>query len=139
MPTVNEVRIIGHLSRDPEMRYTPNGSAVTNCTVATNWGSGERKETEWHNIIVWNGKVIPWAEQTAKLHKGDLVYVTGRIKTRTWEQDGVKRRSTEIVADRVDFLRAAGQGINNSEDDSTFPGLSEARRTANTDNDEPPF
>lgn len=138
MPTLNEVKLMGHLSRDPELRYTPNGSAVTNFTVATNWGSGDRRETEWHNCVVWNSKVIPWAEQTAKLHKGDLVYVSGRLKTRSWEQDGVKRSKTEIAADRVDFLRAAGQKTN-SDDDSTFPGLVEARRAANEDNEEPPF
>jgi single-strand DNA-binding protein len=131
---------MGHLSRDPEMRYTAGGLAVTSFTIATSWGSGEKRKTEWHNCVIWNGKVIPWAEQAAKMHKGDLVYATGRLETRSWEgTDGQKRRSTEIQCNELHYMRSAGQGNNTNEDDSTFPGLVEARKNLTDDSNEPPF
>jgi len=116
MASVNKVIVIGNLGRDPELRYTPNGQAVANFTVATNenWTnkSGEREErTEWHRVVAW-GRV---AELCAEyLAKGRTVYVEGRLQTREWEdREGQKRRSTEIVAQTVQFLgggRGAGAG-----------------------------
>jgi single-strand DNA-binding protein len=98
--------IIGNLGRDPEMRYTPSGQAVTQFTVATNrrWQTnGEwQEETEWFRVVVWGQQ----AERTAeRLRKGNKVYVEGRIQTRQWEdQTGAKRYTTELVADRVTSL-----------------------------------
>ncbi len=108
MAGVNKVILIGNLGRDPELRYTQNGQAVANFTLATteNWndrGSGERVErTEWHRIVVW-GKS---GENCAKyLAKGRTVYVEGRLQTREWEdREGQKRRTTEINAQTVQFL-----------------------------------
>lgn len=108
MPSLNKVTLIGHVGREPEMRYTPNGSAVANFTVATNSyytnkTSGEKEETtEWHNVIVWQ-KLAENCNQY--LTKGQLVYVEGRLQTRSWEDDqGGKRQKTEIVANSVLFL-----------------------------------
>jgi single-strand DNA-binding protein len=113
MASVNKVIVIGNLGRDPELRYTQSGQAVANFTVATNenWTNkaGEREErTEWHRVVAW-GRV---AELCAEyLAKGRTVYVEGRLQTREWEdKEGQKRRSTEIVAQTVQFLGGRGPG-----------------------------
>jgi single-strand DNA-binding protein len=105
--SINKVILIGRLGKDPEMRFTPSGKAVTNFTLATNenWTdqSGEKQErTEWHRIVTW-GKL---AENCAKLlAKGKQVYVEGRIQTRSWDdKDGNKRYTTEVVANTMQML-----------------------------------
>ncbi|MBN2046278.1 MAG: single-stranded DNA-binding protein [Anaerolineaceae bacterium] len=104
---LNKVMIIGHLGRDPEMRYTPNGNPVTTFSVATNrsWtaSDGERKtETEWFNIIAW-GNLAEICNQY--LHKGMQAYIEGRLQTRYWEDsDGGKHSSVEIVANEMMIL-----------------------------------
>lgn len=113
MLNLNRAQIIGNLTRDPEMRYTPNGQAVTNFTVATNrrWTTkeGEAGEaTEYHDIVVW-GKQAETLTQILK--KGAPAYVEGRLQTRNWEgQDGVKRYKTEIIADLTIALSSRGDG-----------------------------
>jgi single-strand DNA-binding protein len=98
--------IMGNLTRDPEMRYTPQGHAVTSFSVATNrrWASegSEREETEFHHIVAWN----KLAELCANLlKKGSRVYVQGRLQTRNWQgSDGVKHTRTEIVAEDMVVL-----------------------------------
>ena len=116
MASVNKVILVGNLGRDPELRYTQNGSAVANFTVATNerWrdkDGNNQERTEWHRIVVW-GKT---AENCAQyLAKGRSVYVEGRLQTREWEdKEGNKRQTTEISAQRVQFLggpRGGGTG-----------------------------
>lgn len=107
MPGVNKAILVGNLGRDPELRYTQNGQAVVNFTLATseNWTdkSGEKVErTEWHRVVVW-GKLGELCAQY--LSKGRTVYVEGRIQTREWEdKDGNKRHTTEINAQTVQFL-----------------------------------
>ncbi len=105
--SLNKAMIIGNLGRDPEMRYTPNGQAVTQFTVAVNRNykdaSGEwKEETEWFRVVAWG----PLAERTAEyLRKGRKVYVEGRLQTRTWDgQDGQKHYTTELVASTVTGL-----------------------------------
>src|SRR3990167_5923847 len=98
---LNKVMIIGNLTRDPELRYTPNGQAVVGMGVATNrsWTdqAGEKKdEVEFHDVVVW-GKLAEICSQI--LAKGRRVYFEGRLQTRSWEaQDGAKRQKTEIIA-----------------------------------------
>jgi single-strand DNA-binding protein len=107
MAGVNKAILVGNLGRDPELRYTQNGQAVVNFTLATseNWTdkSGEKVErTEWHRIVVW-GKLGELCAQY--LAKGRTAYVEGRIQTREWEdKDGNKRHTTEINAQTVTFL-----------------------------------
>jgi single-strand DNA-binding protein len=117
--SLNKVLLIGRLTRDPEMRYTPQGTAVTNFGLATNrYGTGdggERKEfTDFHDIVVWNIGRRNLAEIVAQsLRKGALVYIEGRLQTRNWEdQSGQKRYKTEVVANDVQFLepRQSGAG-----------------------------
>jgi single-strand DNA-binding protein len=108
---LNKVMIIGNLGRDPEMRYTPNGTAVTSFSVGVNrqWTgqNGPQKETEWFNVETWN-KLAEICNQS--LAKGRLVYVEGRLRTRSWDgNDGQKKYRTELVAETVTFLDSKGQ------------------------------
>ena len=105
--SLNKAMIIGNLGRDPEMRYTPSGQAVTQFTVAVNRNykdqAGEwQEETEWFRVVAWG----PTGERAAEyLRKGNKVYVEGRMQTRQWEgQDGQKRYTTELIADRIQNL-----------------------------------
>ncbi|HEX8041143.1 MAG TPA: single-stranded DNA-binding protein [Chryseosolibacter sp.] len=118
MSGVNKVILIGRLGKDPEVRNLDNGVSVANFTMATSESykdrtTGEKKEvTEWHNIVLWRGL----AEVSQKyLHKGDLVYIEGKLRTRSWEKEGVTRYTTEIVADNMTMLGSrsgAGAGGN---------------------------
>ena len=117
MAGINKAILIGNLGRDPELRYTAGGTAVANFTLATteSWNnnkSGQREErTEWHRVVAW-GRTAELCAQY--LSKGRTVYVEGRIQSREWEdKEGQKRRTTEIVANTVQFLggpRGAGGG-----------------------------
>ena len=107
MPSVNKIIVIGNLGKDPEMRFTPNGNPVTSFSVATNQryttSAGEqREETEWFTVVAWN----KLAEQCNQyLSKGQMVYVEGRLHSRTWDgQDGQKHFVNEIIASTVRFL-----------------------------------
>ncbi len=108
---VNIAIIVGNLGKDPEVRFTQSGRAVANFSVATNesWvgQDGNRQErTEWHNIVVWGKQAENCGQYLAK---GRQVCVQGRIQTRKWtDQNGQDRYTTEIVAQRVDFLGGAG-------------------------------
>ena len=126
---LNKVMIIGHLGRDPEMRYTPTGRPVTTFTVATNrtWNSsdGEKhSETEWFNVVTW-GNLAEICKQ--HLVKGQQVYIEGRLQTRHWDdQEGNKHISVEIVANEMIILserREAGEGSTESEssEEEEFP------------------
>jgi single-strand DNA-binding protein len=106
---INKAILVGRLGSDPEVRYTPSGMAVANFNIATNekWkdkGSGEMKErTEWHRIVAWGRLGEICGEYLAK---GKMVYVEGRLQTRSWEKDGVTRYTTEIVAQEMKMLDA---------------------------------
>jgi single-strand DNA-binding protein len=118
MASVNKVILIGNLGSEPELKYTPTNRPVCNMSVATNEvfkdRSGARQErTEWHRVTVWGEQ----AETCSKyLTKGRSVYVEGRLQTRSWDdKDGVKRYSTDIVADRVVFLGGGRPGSGSPE------------------------
>jgi single-strand DNA-binding protein len=108
MASVNKVILIGNLGRDPETRYSPDGAAITNVTIATSdrWkdkASGEMKEaTEWHRVVFF-GRLAEIAGEYLK--KGRPVYVEGKLRTRKWtDKDGNERYTTEIVADNMQML-----------------------------------
>ena len=108
MASVNKVIIIGNLGRDPEVRYTPNGNAVCNVSVATtrNWknkDSGERQEeTEWHRVVFFDRLAEIAGEY---LKKGRSVYVEGRLKTRKWaDKEGKENYTTEVIAEEMKML-----------------------------------
>ena len=105
--SVNKVILVGNLGQDPDARFTPQGTAVTNLSVATNesWKdqSGEIKEkTEWHRVVMY-GRMAETASEY--MNKGQMVYIEGRLQTREWEdKNQVKRRTTEIRCDSFTML-----------------------------------
>ncbi len=119
MSGVNKVILVGRLGKEPEVRNLENGAVVASFSIATSEvfkdkTTGERRETtEWHNIVLWRGL----AEIAQKyLHKGDMIYVEGKLKTRSWEKEGVTRYTTEIVGDNMTMLsgKSGGSGNTNS-------------------------
>src|SRR5438132_5635590 len=116
--SLNRVMLIGRLTRDPELRYTPSGTPVCNLALATNrYGQdagGERREfTDVQDIVVWNQGNRKRAELCSQyLQKGRLVYVEGRMQTRSWDdaQSGQKRYRTEVNASDVQFLDSRQEG-----------------------------
>ncbi|HLT41602.1 MAG TPA: single-stranded DNA-binding protein [Sphingobacteriaceae bacterium] len=106
MSGVNKVILVGHLGKDPEIRHLDNNVSVASFPLATsetyNKDGRRIEQTEWHNIVMWRGL----ADIAAKyLHKGKLVYIEGKIRTRTYEdKEGIKRYATEIVAESFNML-----------------------------------
>ena len=115
---VNKVILVGNVGNDPEVRYMPNGNAVANVSVATSdsWkdrNTGDQQErTEWHRVVFFN-RLAEIVEQYVK--KGTKLYLEGRLQTRSWEQDGAKRYSTQIVANEMQMLDSRGAGGVNQE------------------------
>jgi len=122
--SLNRVQLIGNLTRDPELRYTPNGNAVCTFGLATNrtWttDSGEkREEVDFHRIVAWN-KLAELCSQF--LTKGRKVYVEGRLSTRSWTgQDGAQKSTTEVVIDDMILLdnRQSGAGQQSGRQESS--------------------
>ena len=145
MSGVNKVILVGRLGKDPEVRNLENGTTVANFTLATSESykdrtSGEKKEiTEWHNIVVWRAL----AEITQKyLHKGDMVYIEGKLRTRSWEKEGVTRYTTEVVADNMTMLSTKGSSSSGSGYSSVESSSSDnfrANAPADTSTDDLPF
>ena len=108
---VNKVILVGTCGQDPEVRYLPNGNAVTNLSLATSeqWTdkqTGQKVEkTEWHRVSMF-GKVAEIAGEY--LRKGSQVYIEGKLQTREWEKDGIKRYTTEIVVDMQGTMQLLG-------------------------------
>lgn len=116
MSGINKVIIVGRLGSDPEMKAVGQGSTVTRLSVATSesWvdkGGQKQERTEWHRVTVW-GKL---AELCGKyLAKGRMVYVEGKLQTRSWEDNGQKKYATDIVASTVQFLSAGNSATTNN-------------------------
>jgi single-strand DNA-binding protein len=112
---VNKVILVGTLGQDPEVRYMPNGNAVTNLSLATSesWTdkqTGQKVEkTEWHRVSMF-GKVAEIAGEYAR--KGSQIYIEGKLQTREWEKDGVKRYTTEIIVDMQGTMQLLGGNPN---------------------------
>ena len=110
---INKVILIGNLGKDPELKYTDSGTAVCTFSIATNetWTDKEgnkHSETEWHNIVVWR-KLAEICGQY--LVKGKMVYIEGKLKTRSWEDnDGQKKYKTEVVAHQMQMLGGRNDG-----------------------------
>jgi single-strand DNA-binding protein len=136
---VNKAILIGRLGKDPEVRYTPDGAMVTNFNLATDeqWKdkNGEKvQKTEWHRIVTF-GKLAEICGNY--LVKGKLIFVEGRIQTRSWEdKEGVKRYTTEIVANNMQMLDSKGQ---NKADESSSDSMSSNSASSSTPMDDVPF
>jgi single-strand DNA-binding protein len=148
---VNKVILVGNLGKDPEVRYSPNGSAMANVTIATteSWKdrqTGEKQEkTEWHRVVFFSRLAEIVGEY---LKKGSQVYIEGRLQTRKWQgQDGQDRYTTEIVANDMQMLgsRSAGGGTSDWTDQqntaNAIPGKAPSSSTPPADDfdDDVPF
>ena len=123
---LNRTQLIGRLGRDPELRYTQDGVALARLAVATHetWkdDQGQKQErTEWHRIVVWGAS----AENCAQyLSKGRPVYIEGSLRTRQWDdKEGHKRSTTEVIAQRVQFLGSPNDRRGSSSSENTSPGF----------------
>jgi single-strand DNA-binding protein len=146
MSGVNKVILIGRLGKDPEVRNLDNGAVVANFSIATSESykdrtTGEKKEiTEWHNIVLWRGL----AEIAQKyLRKGDMVYIEGKLRTRSWEKEGVTRYTTEVVADNMTMLSpktsGGGMGSDYSSQERSSGDSLRASAPAESSTDDLPF
>lgn len=123
MSGVNKVILIGRLGADPDMRNTQSGQTVCTLSLATSesWVKDGKKEekTEWHRVILWSRQ----AEVAAKyLKKGRMVYIEGKLQTRSWDdKQGQKRYTTEIVATNMQFIEGQGQNTSHANDMDSIP------------------
>lgn len=130
MSSLNQCQIIGRLGQDPKVKSMESGNKVANFSMATDESykdkSGNKVEkTEWHNIVAW-GKLAEIIEKW--VHKGDLIFIQGKLQTRKWDKDGVTHYSTEVVADRMQMLggkrgdgEQSGGGVPSGPDNSDLP------------------
>ena len=128
MASVNKVFILGSVGQAPEVRYTSSGVATVNLSVATNrsWvkkGSQEKtEEVEWHRCVLWDKLAEVCGEY---VHKGDSVHLEGRLKTRSWDDNGTKKFTTEIVVESLNMLgrreKSADGSLTGRQRDSTKP------------------
>ena len=137
MSGVNKVILVGRLGKDPEVRHLENGATVANFSVATSETykdrqTGEKREqTEWHNVVLWRG-LAEVAEKYVK--KGDMIYVEGKLRTRSWEKDGVTRYTTEVVGDNMTMLGGgSGSGVSPNQDQTMTQSSDTAPMTDATD------
>ena len=135
---INKVILVGNAGNDPEFRVMPNGNGVANVSLATSetWkdkSTGDQQEkTEWHRVIFFN-RLAEIVEQYIK--KGSKLYIEGRLQTRSWEQDGVKRYTTEIVASEMQMLDSRGGGDNSfgqNQNQGQGGGAAPAARSSST-------
>lgn len=138
---VNKAILIGNLGQDPEVRYTPNGSAVANVTLATSatWRDKQtgalQERTEWHRIAFFNrlAEIVG-----THLHKGSKIYIEGSLRTRKWQdKNGVDRYTTEIIANEMHMLDSRSNNVNNNEDHpkkSSLSSSSSYKDSGSTDN-----
>ena len=137
---VNKVILIGNVGGDPETRYMPNGNAITNITLATtdSWKdkqTGQQQErTEWHRVVFF-GKVAEIAGEY--LRKGSQCYIEGRLQTREWEKDGVKRYTTEIVVDMNGSMQLLGGRGGNADEAPRAARPAAAQRPPQTESRAP--
>ena len=136
---INKAIVVGNLGRDPEVRYSANGNAIANVTIATtdSWKdrqSGERQEkTEWHRVVFF-GRLAEIAGEYLK--KGSQVYVEGRLQTRKWEdRDGNERYTTEIVAADMQMRGGRGGGGGGDTQGGSAPDFNETSPASSTSGD----
>ncbi len=127
---VNRVFLVGNLGHDPELRYTPQGTAVCSFSLATKEKRGENEKTQWHQIVAF-GKTAENANQY--LNKGRQAFIEGRIDYQEWEKDGVKKKATKIIAERITFLGDRAGAPRQSTDSSSAGGASEREPGADDD------
>ena len=116
---MNKLSLIGHLGRDPEMRYTPTGEALTSFSVATSYGQGDKRQTEWFNCSAW-GKAADLCNEY--LRKGSEVYIEGRVKARCYEGRDGWQASLDVAVTNVQFLGPAQRSDTSDTKATNAPG-----------------
>ena len=119
MSGVNKVFLIGNLGKDPEFRHMEGGIMVAKFPLATteyfkNKEGLRQDQTEWHNIVLWRG--LAEAAEKLKLRKGHMIFIEGKLRTRSWEKDGVKKYATEVVAENMTMLSKRENEPNHNND-----------------------
>lgn len=139
--SVNKVILVGHVGKDPEVRYLDKDVAVANFTLATTEkgytaqnGTQVPERTEWHNIVAWRG-LAKLAENY--IRKGSLIYIEGKIQTRSWEKEGVKRYTTEIYADTINLLGKKPESIESLNTVVAAPSLDSVQAPPHAEDDLP--
>ncbi|MFA6455980.1 MAG: single-stranded DNA-binding protein [Bacteroidota bacterium] len=137
--SLNKVQLIGNLGKDPELKYTPSGVAVATFSIATSesWKDQEgnqQEKTEWHNIVAWRKLAEICGEY---LKKGKKVYLEGKLQTRNYEKDGIKRYVTEIVADQLIMLDGGSGGGNRGANNNSSSESAPQQMDAPKDDDLP--
>ena len=140
MSSVNKVSLVGHLGKDPEVKQLENGTKVATFPLATSESytkDGQKVEnTEWHNITMWNGS----AEIAGKyLTKGKLVYIEGKLRTRSYEVEGVKRYSTEVIVDNFTMLGRKSDENQTQQQETAQPAMAPSQFFDTIVNDDLPF
>jgi len=124
---INKVILVGNLGQDPEVKFTAGGAAVTTLSIATSesWkdkeSGNEQEKTEWHRVVLWRRLAEIAGEY---LKKGSKVYIEGQLQTRKWEQEGLTRYTTEVIARDMQFLDSRGN-MDNSNSPSDISSTSE--------------
>jgi single-strand DNA-binding protein len=117
MPSYNRITLIGHLGKDPEQKESKSGKPMCTFSLATSDGYGDRKETNWHNIVVF-GKLVEICMEYLK--KGSLVLVAGRVSYFTKEKEGVKQTYTSVIVDEMQMLDRQNKGESKKDNDEPF-------------------
>lgn len=119
MPSLNKVILMGHLGRDPDLRYTGSGKEVANVSLATNDGYGDNKKTTWHNLLFWGKQ----AEVLAKYcGKGDTILVEGRIdKSKYTDKQGAEKEKVEVVVSSLTMIKTSGKDKDEESPSSSKP------------------
>ncbi len=143
MSGVNKVILVGHLGKDPEIRNFENGGMIANFTLATSETfkdktTGEKREiTEWHNITIGRPQLAEIAQKY--VHKGDLLYVEGKLRTRSWEKDGQKKYITEVLVDEFTMLSTKKNNENSPNVGYSKLGPSDSTPATSGSSDDLPF
>lgn len=121
MPDFNKAMLMGRLTMDPDLRFTPGGAPVANLRMAINrkWKDKDKQEKEevcYVTVVVWNKSAEACGQY---LKKGSPLFVEGRLASKSWEKDGVKHSTVEVVAERVQFLDHKGGNVDDSQTDGT--------------------
>ncbi len=139
--SVNKVILVGHAGKDPEVRYLDKNVAVANFTLATTErgftlqnGTQVPERTEWHNIVAWRA-LAEFGEKY--IRKGSQLYIEGKIQTRSWEKDGIKRYTTEIYADTIQLLGKKPENASETNDTVASPATESIQTPPHVEDDLP--
>jgi single-strand DNA-binding protein len=143
MSGVNKVILVGRLGKDPEIRNFENGGMIANFSMATSETfkdktTGEKREiTEWHNITIGRPQLAEIAQKY--VHKGDMLYVEGKLRTRSWEKDGQKKYITEVLVDNFTMLSPKKSGDTSSNEGYSSSGSGDSAPATSGGSDDLPF